>query len=213
MVRASRWRPWNRREDGRRGHSKSMSTWRNVGWRSRRHAAAVTTSGFIERAAPGRCRNSRVASYMTIERFSVNGRMFDTPRRVERTAAGSVARTWTVTVPATASGGAAQLFEAAAFSVPGSAVHEEASASSAVSVPYSSLAAAFDDAGITSDAAPGVGNIDGPAYSFSAQALAAAGARPGGTITSGGLTFRWPATAASEPDNVVADGQAFLSCH
>jgi hypothetical protein len=124
-------------------------------------------------------------------------------------AGGSVSRTWSVTLPADASGGAAQLFEAAVFSVPGSAAHEEASASSAVSVPYSSLTAAFDNVGITSDSSPGAGNIDGAGYSFSAQALAAAGAQPGGTVTAGGLTFTWPDVAAGQPDNVVAEGQAF----
>jgi hypothetical protein len=124
-------------------------------------------------------------------------------------AGGSVTRTWTVTVPATASGGATQLFQAAVFSLPGSAGHEEASASSAVSVPYPSLAAAFDNTGITSDTDPGAGNVDGAGYSFSAQALAVAGAQPGGTVTAGGLTFTWPGTAAGQPDNVVAGGQAF----
>ncbi|HUN36509.1 MAG TPA: fibronectin type III domain-containing protein [Trebonia sp.] len=124
-------------------------------------------------------------------------------------AGGSVARTWTVTVPATAPGGAAQLFEAAVFSGPGSTGHQEASASSAISVPYSSLTAAFDNVAITSDSAPGDGNADGAGYSFSAQALAAAGAQPGGTVTVGGLSYDWPGAAAGQPDNVVADGQSF----
>jgi hypothetical protein len=78
-----------------------------------------------------------------------------------------------------------------------------------VSVPYSSLSAAFDNVGITSDTAPGAGKVDGAGYSFSAQALAAAGAQPGGAVTAGGLTFTWPNAAAGQADNVAAGGQAF----
>ncbi|HTU72656.1 MAG TPA: fibronectin type III domain-containing protein [Trebonia sp.] len=124
-------------------------------------------------------------------------------------AGGSVTQTWTVTVPATAPGGAGQLYEAAVFSVPGSSGHEATSATSAVSIPYSSFGAALDNVGITSDTAPGAGNVDGAGYSFSAQALAAAGAQPGGTVTADGLTFTWPGAAAGQPDNAVASGQAF----
>jgi len=123
-------------------------------------------------------------------------------------AGASVSRVWTVTVSASVSG-SAQLFEAAVFGVPGSTAHEETSASSALSVPYPSLAAGFDNTGITDDSDPGAGNVDGAGYSFSAQALAAAGAQPGGTVTAGGQTFTWPDAAAGQPDNVVAAGQAF----
>jgi NPCBM-associated, NEW3 domain of alpha-galactosidase/Fibronectin type III domain/Right handed beta helix region len=121
---------------------------------------------------------------------------------------GSVSQTWSVTVPAGASG-TAGLFVAAVFGVPGSTAHEEVSGSASVSVPASSLAAAYDNVGITSDSSPGSGNIDGAGYSFSAESLAAAGASPGGTVTAGGLSFTWPSAAAGQPDNVVADGQAF----
>jgi hypothetical protein len=62
---------------------------------------------------------------------------------------------------------------------------------------------------ITDDADHGPGNIDGGGNSFSAQALAAAGLTPGGTLTVHGLTFTWPAAKAGEPDNVEADGRAF----
>lgn len=121
---------------------------------------------------------------------------------------GSVSQTWSVTIPAGA-GGTAGLFTAAVFDGPGSTAHEQVSGSASVSVPVSSLAAAYDDAGITSDSSPGAGDIDGAGYSFSADALAAAGAEPGGTVTAGGLGFTWPSAAAGQPDNVVADGQAF----
>ena len=123
-------------------------------------------------------------------------------------AGGSVSKTWTVTVPAGASG-SADLFDAAVFSAAGSSGYQETQTTSAVSVPYASFSAAFDDTGITDDTATAAGNIDGAGYSFSAQALAAAGAAPGGTVTAGGLTFTWPSAASGTPDNVVASGQAF----
>jgi hypothetical protein len=95
------------------------------------------------------------------------------------------------------------------FGVPGSSAHEQTSTASALSVPYSSLAAAYDNTGITDDSSPGSGNIDGAGYSFSAEALATAGATPGGPVTAGGLTYTWPDAAAGQPDNVVGSGQAF----
>jgi hypothetical protein len=76
-----------------------------------------------------------------------------------------------------------------------------------VAIPYPSLAAAYDNTGITDDSDPAPGNFDGYGNSFSAQALAAAGITPGGTVTAGGVTFTWPGAAAGQPDNVVASGQ------
>jgi beta-glucosidase len=75
--------------------------------------------------------------------------------------------------------------------------------------PYSSLAAAYDNVGITDDSDPGPGNFDGTGDSFSAQALAVATPTPltpGGQATFGGTTFTWPA-AVGTPDDVIADGQ------
>ncbi|HET7014725.1 MAG TPA: glycoside hydrolase family 3 C-terminal domain-containing protein [Streptosporangiaceae bacterium] len=76
-------------------------------------------------------------------------------------------------------------------------------------VPYSSLASAYDNVGITDDANPGPGDFDGTGDSFSAQALAAGTPTPltaGGQATFGGTTFTWP-TAVGTPNDVVADGQ------
>jgi beta-glucosidase len=75
--------------------------------------------------------------------------------------------------------------------------------------PYSSLAAAYDNVGITDNADPAPGNFDGTGESFSAQALAAGTPTPltaGGQATVGGTTFTWP-TPVGTPDNVIADGQ------
>jgi len=71
-----------------------------------------------------------------------------------------------------------------------------------------SLDAALDNIGVASDSDPTAGNLDGSGSAFSAQALAADGARPGAVITSDGVTFTWPDAAAAAPDNVTASGQA-----
>lgn len=75
------------------------------------------------------------------------------------------------------------------------------------SKPFTSLAASFNDPGVSDDQNTNAGNYDGNNASFSAQALAAAGATPGAPITSAGLTFTWPNVAAGTQDNTVADGQ------
>ncbi len=73
--------------------------------------------------------------------------------------------------------------------------------------PYPSVAAAFDNVGISDNSDPAVADFDGTGESFSAQALAAAtpAALSPGPVTVGGTTFTWP--AAGVPDNVIADGQ------
>jgi beta-glucosidase len=75
--------------------------------------------------------------------------------------------------------------------------------------PYSSLAAAYDNVGISDNANPAAGDFDGTGDSFSAQALAAGTPAPltaGGQATFGGTTFTWP-TAVGTPNDVIADGQ------
>jgi hypothetical protein len=74
-----------------------------------------------------------------------------------------------------------------------------------------SLASYFNNIGVASasnqDAAGSNGGIDGGGFVFSAEALGAAGARAGATVTSHGVPFTWPDVAAGAPDNVVAAGQ------
>jgi hypothetical protein len=69
------------------------------------------------------------------------------------------------------------------------------------------LAPFFDDAGVSDDASPAAANFDGLGYSYSAQALAAAGLTPGAEVTSGGAQYHWPSAAAGQPDNLIAAGQ------
>ncbi len=75
--------------------------------------------------------------------------------------------------------------------------------------PYASLAAAYDNAGISDNSDPAAANFDGTGESFSAEALAAGTPTPltrGGQATFGGTTFTWPSIVGA-PDDAVADGQ------
>jgi hypothetical protein len=74
-------------------------------------------------------------------------------------------------------------------------------------VHYPSLAASYNDVAISDDTNTAPGNFDGNGASFSAQALAAAGASPGATITSSGIPFTFANVPAGTNDNTVADGQ------
>jgi beta-glucosidase len=73
--------------------------------------------------------------------------------------------------------------------------------------PLPTLASLFNNVGISDDAAPAAGNLDGGGSSYSAQALAAARLTPGATIAHDGVTFTWPDVAPGHVDNLVADGQ------
>jgi len=113
--------------------------------------------------------------------------------------------TWAVTVPGNAEPANYQLTADASYTDPNGP--GSATALGQVSVPYASLADAFNNPGITDDANPTAGNLDGAGRSYSAEALAAVGLSAGGTITHDGLTFTWPGGQPATPDNVVAGGQ------
>ncbi|MFI8004252.1 NPP1 family protein [Streptomyces sp. NPDC086010] len=81
----------------------------------------------------------------------------------------------------------------------------------------SGLTSAFNNIAVTQDTATDVGDLDGGGASFSAKALATAGATPGSTVTHAGIGFTWPSSAGAtgtdgtrtfgRPDNAVASGQ------
>jgi beta-glucosidase len=84
-------------------------------------------------------------------------------------------------------------------------------ASATVAVPFTSLAAAYNNTGISDNSNEAAANYDGVGDSFSAQALAAGtptALTQGGQVTTGGTTFAWPDAAAGTPDNVVTAGQS-----
>jgi hypothetical protein len=72
---------------------------------------------------------------------------------------------------------------------------------------YASLAASYNDVGITADNNTAPGNYDGGGASFSETALTNAGAAPGATVVSSGIAFTFPNVAAGSNDNTVAEGQ------
>ena len=77
-----------------------------------------------------------------------------------------------------------------------------------VGAPYSSITAAYDNAGISDNSDPSAADFDGTGESFSAEALAVGtptALTSGSQATFGGTTFTWPAAGAN--DNVIADGQ------
>jgi predicted alpha-1,2-mannosidase len=65
----------------------------------------------------------------------------------------------------------------------------------------------FDNAGISDDANPSGANYDGGGWSYSEQALTAAGLAPGASVTADGITFTWPNVPAGQADNITAGGQ------
>jgi beta-glucosidase len=113
---------------------------------------------------------------------------------------GQVTATWQVTPAAAAT--------PQAYSVSYAATSSEGSFSdqAQVNVPYASVAAAYDNTGISDDNAPAAGAFDGGGLNFSAQALAADGFVSGQPVTVGGVTFTWP--GVNVPDNIVGSGQA-----
>ncbi|MGW4397340.1 family 20 glycosylhydrolase [Amycolatopsis nivea] len=74
------------------------------------------------------------------------------------------------------------------------------------SLPPRELKDLYDNAAVTDDANPQPGDLDGAQSSFSAQGLAAAGVRPGGSLTADGFAFRSPETLVGV-DNAIAHGQ------
>jgi hypothetical protein len=122
---------------------------------------------------------------------------------------GSVQASWSVDVPSGAQPDTYEL-EGASSSQTGSRETDE-TAPADVAVPYQSLAAAFDNVGITDDSNTAPGNLDGGGRSYSAQALASASPAalsPGTTVADDGVTFTWPNVPAGTQDNVTAAGQA-----
>ncbi|MDX2591649.1 GH92 family glycosyl hydrolase [Streptomyces sp. WI03-4A] len=71
------------------------------------------------------------------------------------------------------------------------------------------LLAAYDSTGVSDDSGDhDEADYDGGGWSYSRQALAAAGLTPGGHGTVDGLGFTWPDSPAGRPDNASAAGQS-----
>ncbi|MEU2621692.1 GH92 family glycosyl hydrolase [Streptomyces sp. NPDC007157] len=71
-----------------------------------------------------------------------------------------------------------------------------------------SLLAAYDNTGVSDDVGDhDEGDFDGGGWSYSRQALAAAGLTAGAQGTVDGLAYTWPNAPAGRPDNATAAGQ------
>ena len=95
----------------------------------------------------------------------------------------------------------------ASFSIGGQA--SKASVNAPVYAPLT-IDQARDNIGISNDSDPTVGNVDGYNNSFSAQALAAVGLKPGAPFKAGGVSFTWPDVPSGSPDNILSLGQTIL---
>ncbi|MEV8565182.1 glycoside hydrolase family 3 C-terminal domain-containing protein [Streptomyces sp. NPDC051322] len=108
---------------------------------------------------------------------------------------------WKVTAPKKATAEGVDL--TARLSYTGGSAKRTSTTHTTAYVPYTSLADSFDNVGVTSDAKPEAGDLDGRKDSLSAESLAAAGIKPGGKIAG----FTWPGSAPGTKDNTDAYGQ------
>ncbi|MBV9712548.1 MAG: PQQ-binding-like beta-propeller repeat protein, partial [Ktedonobacteraceae bacterium] len=72
---------------------------------------------------------------------------------------------------------------------------------------FYAFSTAYNNVGISDDSNSSTANFDGGGYSYSAEALQAAGLTPGQQITANGITFTWPGVPAGVNDNYQANGQ------
>lgn len=112
---------------------------------------------------------------------------------------------WRVSVPADASPATETFTLQATYSA--NNTRGVTTATVDVHVPYASLAAASNNAGISDDGDVDSADYDGVGNSYSLQALTAAGFAPGATVNHDGLVFTLPDKSAGQPDNVIATGR------
>ncbi|WP_225826272.1 GH92 family glycosyl hydrolase [Streptomyces naphthomycinicus] len=130
-----------------------------------------------------------------------------TPAGVTATPAQGTVTDGTEEITLTAARDAAQGFADVQTTVTSGDSSYEQPVSLTVAAP-GSLLAAYDNAGVSDDQGDhDEADFDGGGWSYSRQALAAAGLTPGGQATVDGLAFTWPGSPAGRPDNATAAGQ------
>lgn len=75
-------------------------------------------------------------------------------------------------------------------------------------VVFGLLEAVYNNVGTSDDSNPTAANYDGRGFSYSAQALQAAGIAPGNPVVYNNVTFTWPNRAAGLANNYQAQGQS-----
>ncbi|WP_410642118.1 GH92 family glycosyl hydrolase [Amycolatopsis sp. lyj-346] len=167
-------------------------------------ARAVTPAGATSKVSVGVQDLSGTARSWAYSAGSVDGiTLTPAAGSIAVPAAGKAQAELTVSVPTGLADGARRI--PVTFSAPGVA-SSQAVLTVLVAQPNSWLAT-VNNAGVSPDAKPEAANFDGGGWSYSADALAAAGAAPGGTVTTDGLKFTWPSFPAGDPDNAIAAGQ------
>jgi beta-galactosidase len=124
----------------------------------------------------------------------------------------SVSISWSVQIPPGLTPGQYQLAALTSYTESGAA--NSTAGTVALQVPYANLAAAFDNTGVTSNSdtnpSPGFLGFDGIGTTYSAEGLTAGGLSPGSTVQVGSVALTWPDVQPAQPDNVLANGQAFV---
>ena len=113
-----------------------------------------------------------------------------------------------LTISATAAGAGNQTIPLDVSAAVGSRSYGESTTGLPVNVAYPSLAAAFNNTGISDDSDPSSASFDTGGDSFSEQEFTSAGYGPGATFTHDGIPYTWPSVPAGSPDNVIGYGQA-----
>ncbi|QOR69875.1 RICIN domain-containing protein [Ruania alkalisoli] len=101
--------------------------------------------------------------------------------------------------------GSYELTAAVAYQVRSNSYRLEAKASTTLA--FADLAGAFNNVGVTAEADPAPGDIDGGGSSFLAERLVEQGVQPGAELTYGDFTFAWPDSEPGTADNVAAHQQ------
>jgi beta-glucosidase len=116
--------------------------------------------------------------------------------------------TETFTVSATAAGSGNQTIPLAITAKDGATSFTVSPTDLAVNVAFSSLAASFDNTGISNESDPTSASFDTGGESYSEQQLTTLGFAPGAPFTHDGIPYTWPSAAPGSPDNVIGNGQA-----
>ena len=131
----------------------------------------------------------------------------DTPPGVTATPASGTVSDGAQQVTLTAAKDAGQGFYDAKVTVTSADTSYQQPVALTVAAP-GTLFAAYDNTGVSDDAGEhDEADYDGGGWSYSRQALAAAGLTPGGQGTVDGLAFTWPDSPSARPDNASATGQ------
>ncbi|SEE79444.1 RICIN domain-containing protein [Ruania alba] len=82
----------------------------------------------------------------------------------------------------------------------------QVAAQASTTLAFADVPSAANNVGVTREADPAPGDLDGGGSSFIAERLAAEGVEPGAALELNGFTFEWPDVEPGAPDNVASAG-------